>query len=203
MGRRASSRARAIGFRAPIALLALWSCASGPLVETERGFRHARHDYRVGLPPSAEPPWRRVRVEGSILAYGRPGPIRMTLSSRCGLPLTTPEVLARHLRIGIPAHTVREQGPVTAGDLSGWQQVFDVEGNGAVVRVKTVTFVVEPCVLDWTLSARGGRGFEAAERDFDAWWHTLRVDAMSEEAAAREGEGVSAHAASRDGTGAP
>jgi hypothetical protein len=30
-------------------------------------------------------------------------------------------------------------------------------------------------VIDWVLSARDGRGFEAAEDDFEAWWHSLRI----------------------------
>jgi hypothetical protein len=155
---------------------ALWGCAASPLVAIDGGFRNAAHGYRLGVPPPAEPPWQPAQVEGSLLAYQRPGAIRMTFSSRCGVPLSRPEILARHLRIGIPAHVVREAGPVALGALTGWQQVFDADAERGVVRVKTVTFVANECALDWVLSAREGRGFEQVERDFDAWWQTLHVE---------------------------
>jgi hypothetical protein len=159
-----------------LAVPALWGCAAGPLVAIDGGFRNAAHGYRLGVPPPAEPPWQPVSVEGSLLAYWRPGPIRMTFSSRCGVPLSRPEILARHLRIGVPAHVVREAGPVTLDALAGWQQVFDTDGERGVVRIETVTFVANDCALDWALSAREGRGFEQAERDFEAWWQTLHIE---------------------------
>jgi hypothetical protein len=156
---------------------ALWGCAASPLVAIDGGFRNARHGYGLGLPPPADPPWQPEQVEGSLLAFRRPGPIRMTFSSRCGEPLTRIEILARHLRIGIPPHVVRESGPVALGPLSGWQQVIDADGAAGVVRIKTVTFAANGCALDWVLTAREGRGFEEAKLDFDAWWQTLAVDA--------------------------
>ena len=100
----------------------------------------------------------------------------MTFASRCGEPITRPDLLARHLRIGIPANVVREAGPVELGALAGWQQVFDVDAPRGAVRMKTVTFAVNGCALDWALIAREADGFEAAESDFDAWWRTLVVD---------------------------
>ena len=100
----------------------------------------------------------------------------MSFSSRCGEPLTRPELLARHLRIGIPAHVVREAGPVEIAALEGWQQVFDADAPGGAVRVKTVTFAANGCTLDWVLVARDASGFEQAESDFDAWWQTLAVE---------------------------
>jgi hypothetical protein len=177
MGRdRRVRRARASWAGVAIAGLAIWSCAAGPFVETDAGFVHRRHGYRVSAPPQRDLPWRRVSVDGSDLAYERAGPVRMTLSSRCRVPLTRADVLARHLLIGVPHHTLRDAGAVSFDGLSGWQQVFDAVQDGALVRVKTVTLVSEGCVIDWVLSAREGRGFEAAEGDFEAWWHSLRVD---------------------------
>lgn len=67
------------------------------------------------------------------------------------------------------------------GALAGWQQVFDATDGDVLVRLKTVTFVVDGCAIDWLLSARDGRGFEAAEADFDAWWRTLAVETTTEE----------------------
>jgi hypothetical protein len=162
-------------------VLAFSSCAAGPLLETENGFVHRRHGYRIGAPPGTGVTWERIEVEGSALAYRRVGPVRMTLSSRCKAPLTRAEVLARHLRIGIGDHTLREGGAVAVGGLSGWAQIFDVLEHDALVRVKTVTLIAGPCVLDWVLTARDGHGFEAAKGDFDAWWHTLRFEASADE----------------------
>ncbi len=148
-------------------------CASPPLVSEAGGFRHLRHGYRIGAPPESSPPWERVEVKHAALAYRRPGPVWMTLSSRCKIPLTRPDVLARHLRIDIPPHTLREAGPVESHGLAGWQQVFDASDGGAVVRMKTVTLLIGRCALDAVLSARDGAGFESALSDFDAWWRTL------------------------------
>src|SRR5262245_43661096 len=100
-------RTRATWVIVLLAPLALRGCASSPLVEGDGGFRNVRHGYRLGLPPAGDPPWRKVKIDGSLLAFARPGPIRMTLSSRCGVPLSRPDILARHLRIGIPEHVVR------------------------------------------------------------------------------------------------
>lgn len=158
---------------------ALWSCAGSPLVPDDGGFRNPRHGYWLGSPPASDPLWQPEEVEGSLLAFHRPGAIRMTFSSRCGVPLPRPEFLARHLRIGIPANVVRESGPVEIDGLQGWQQVFDADAEHGAVRVKTVTFVANGCALDWVLIGREAGGFEEAERDFDAWWGTLAVSPQS------------------------
>jgi hypothetical protein len=165
-----------------LAMPALWSCAAvSPLVESDGGFRNARHGYWIGRPPAADPPWASEEVEGSLLAYHGPG-ARMTFSSRCGGPLATPEYLARHLRIGIPAYVIREAGPVSHEALSGWQQTFDADAARGAVRVKTVTFAANGCALDWVLIAREAGAFEQAEPAFDAWWGTLAVSPAVEPA---------------------
>jgi len=178
MGRgRRARRARASWAGVAIASLASLGCAAGPVEETDQGFVHRRHGYRVAAPPANGEPWRRVSVDGSDLAWERSGPVRMSVSSRCRVPLTRADVLAHHLRIGVTEYTLRDEGAVSLGTLAGWQQVFDAVAGGALVRVKTVTIVSEPCVIDWVLTARDGRGFEAAERDFETWWRSLRVGA--------------------------
>ncbi len=191
-GARRARRARATWAGVLLAVSALWGCAAAsPLTPVDGGYFNARHGYRLGVPPAADPPWVRDEVEGSLLAFHRPASfaqrtegersdsVRITFSSRCGEPLTRPEYLARHLRIGIPANVVREAGPVELGDLAGWQQVFDADAKRGAVRVKTVTFVANGCALDWVLIAREAGGFEQAERDFDAWWQTLAVEPRS------------------------
>lgn len=180
-GARRARRARAT-WAGVLLVPALWSCAGSPLVPDDGGFRNPRHGYWLGVPPAGDPSWEPEEVEGSLLAFHRPaspGEIRMTFSSRCGVPLPRPEFLARHLRIGIPANVVRESGPVELGALTGWQQVFDADAKDGAVRVKTVTFTANGCALDWVLIGREAGGFEEAERDFDAWWGTLAVQPQS------------------------
>ena len=111
----------------------------------------------------------------------------MTFSSRCGEPITRPALLARHLRIGIPANVVREAGPLELGPLAGWQQVFDADAQRGAVRVKTVTFVANDCALDWVLLARDAEDFERAQGDFDAWWRTLSVESQAPPASTTAG----------------
>jgi len=169
-------RARATWAGVLLAVPVLWSCAAAsPLTPIEGGFRNQRRGYQLGAPASGS--WQGDEVEGTLLAFrDRSGSTRMTFSSRCGEPITRPDLLARHLRIGIPANVVREAGPVELGPIAGWQQVFDVDAPRGAVRMKTVTFAVNGCALDWALIARETDGFEAAEQDFDAWWRTLVVD---------------------------
>lgn len=97
----------------------------------------------------------------------------MSLQSRCSGPVADPAVMARHLRIGLPDHTLRQAGPIGVAGRSGWTQTLDTRDPSGVVRVKTVTLVVEGCTLDWVLVAT--RGFEEAERDFDAWIASVRL----------------------------
>jgi hypothetical protein len=197
-GARRARRARATWAGVLLVAPALWGCAvASPLTPSDGGYRNARHGYWLGVPPAADPPWEPEPVEGALLAFRRSagfaqraggernpaGGVRMTFSSRCGEPITRPVLLARHLRIGIPANVVREAGPVELGGLAGWQQVFDADAARGAVRVKTVTFVANGCALDWVLIARNGDDFESAERDFDAWWHTLAVAPQSPPAA--------------------
>ena len=177
-----------------VAALALaWACQSAPLIESGDGFRHAERGWSIGAPPGAAsraaavpsidgappaPGWSRASVPGTLIAYRRPGPlgpIWMTLSSRCQVSLAAPRQMARHLRIGIPDYTVRDSSTVELDGTQGWQQVFDVEHGDTAVRLKTVTAVTGGCALDWVLTVREARDFEAAERDFDAWWQSLRV----------------------------
>jgi hypothetical protein len=181
-GRRSAHRSRVAWVGVALALPALWGCAASPLSAVGGGFVDKHHGYRIGVPPDSDPPWRAQEVEGSLLAYERPGPVRMTFSSRCGVPLTRPQLLARHLRIGIPAHVVRAEGPVQLGSIAGWQQVFDADAERGAVRVKTVTLAANECAFDWVLVARGAADFEGAERDFDVWWRSFAVDAATAEA---------------------
>lgn len=152
----------------------LWlaaGCASDVALAGGR-YRHTRHDFSVAAPG---PSWQRFDVEGAWLAFRRPGPQTMTLQVHCGRPITEPAIMARHLVLGIRDRTVVQAGPVQVAGSDGWTQTFDTRADGVPVRVKTVTLVVAPCVYDWTLAA--AVAFEDAERDFDAWWASVRIGA--------------------------
>jgi hypothetical protein len=82
--------------------------------------------------------------------------------------------MARTLVLGIRERTLRQAGPIVVAGRSGWSQTFDTRSDGVAVRVKTVTVVIDGCTYDWTLVAVGD--FAPAERAFDAWWGTFRLD---------------------------
>ncbi len=148
-----------------------FGCASD-LVARPGGFEHRRHGYTLGLPPDDGTPWRRVSVEDAVLSFRRPGPVLMSLQSRCGVPLAAPRILARHLTIGFERPALRHAGPIELDGRTGWTQTFEAADAASPVRVKTVTVVCGDCIVDWILTAR--RGFEAAEPLFDAWWASFR-----------------------------
>jgi hypothetical protein len=107
----------------------------------------------------------------------------MSLQSRCGRPVAHPAVMARSLLLGIRGRTLLQAGPVVVAGRNGWSQTFDTRSDGVAVRVKTVTVVIDGCTYDWTLAATGD--FAPAERAFDAWWGTFRLDTPGAGAATR------------------
>jgi hypothetical protein len=113
-------------------------------------------------------------VEGATLAFRRAGPDTISLVSRCGQPVASPQIMARHLVIGIPDRTDVASGPIEIAGRSGWAQTFDTRRDDVEVRVKTVSLVAGDCSFDWVLASAGG--FDAAERAFDAWWQSLALD---------------------------
>jgi hypothetical protein len=154
-------------------LAAALGCA-GPFAVTDAGYRHRQHDYAIAAPDGSGPAWERVEVEGATLAFRRAGPDTISLVSRCGQPVAAPQIMARHLVIGVPDRTEVASGPIQVAGRSGWVQRFDVTHGGLVVRVKTISLVADGCSFDWMLASSGG--FEAAESAFDAWWQSLRLD---------------------------
>lgn len=158
--------------------LALWipalllgaGCASTSLSVTQDGFRHRRHDYTIGAAPAG---WKRVEVEDAAVAYRRRGPNTMSLQSRCGKPVATPQLMARHLVIRLQDREVVAAGPIPVDGRNGWVQVFDTVEGDVTVRVKTVTLVARDCTFDWVLGSTGD--FDAAEVEFDAWWASFHL----------------------------
>jgi len=157
------------------AAASLGACASD-LTAVPGGYRHSGHGYRISDPPSGSGvPWEPADIEGTALAYRRAGPQVMSLQSRCNRPVAKPAVMARQLLIGLDPRIVEQAGPVTHAGAPGWVQIFETPLEGRRVRVKTVTLVESGCSYDWVLTVTGA--FEEAERDFDRWWGSFRLDA--------------------------
>ena len=177
-----ASRAR-LGWA--LVLPALWlvaGCASD-LARTEDGYRNTRHHYTIGVPRGPGAPWERVEIDGAWIGFRRPGPQTVSMQSRCGRPVAHPAIMARNLVLGIPERSLRQAGPIVVAGQNGWSQTFDTRSDGVAVRVKTVTVVIDGCTYDWTLAAVGD--FAPAERAFDAWWGTFRLDLRGGGAATR------------------
>jgi hypothetical protein len=163
----AARRAALAGALLGAALFA--ACASGELLARDGRLVHRSYGFSVPDAALADPAWQRTRVRRTQLAYERAGGARLSLYTECDRTPTTPQVLARSLLIGIGEHVLRQSGPVALGELPGWSQVVDVEQDGQVRRIKTVTLLAPRCSYDFLLVA--GEDFEALEPGFDAWWN--------------------------------
>jgi hypothetical protein len=157
-----------------LAVLCAGAACASLVAETERGYRHRKHGYRIGAPGGPGGPWTRVEVEDAALAFRRRGPDSLSLQSRCGKPVTDPQLMARHLRIGIPLSELIHSGPVEVDGRSGWTQTFDTVHDDVDVRVKTITLVVGRCSFDWVLASAGS--FATVEAAFDAWWGSFQLE---------------------------
>jgi hypothetical protein len=155
---------------------ALIGCAD-PLSRLDDGWRHRRHDYNIGAPGGEGSAWERIDLEGAVLAFRRGGSDSMSLQSLCGRPVADPALMARHLVIGLGGRerTLVRAGPVVVDGRNGWTQTFALRRDEEHLQVKTVTLVVGDCTFDWALVSAGD--FARAERDFDTWWSTFRLDA--------------------------
>ncbi|MGH0034865.1 MAG: hypothetical protein ACQGVK_07530 [Myxococcota bacterium] len=193
----ALGHALAVASVVPVALL---GCATPAVVATSPGdpgapgvFEHTRLGYRVSDPaaPGAGSPsvgaanaasgplgWRRIEVEGADLAFrsgAGAGEATMVVASRCGGPDATLPVLARHLLIGTGPRERTQAGPASVAGQPAWVQWAEVRGEGAPVRLKTVTTRVDGCLVDFVLAATGG--FDRAVPDFDRWWASFEPPA--------------------------
>lgn len=159
------------------ALALLWlagplaqACAS-ELTVVDGRLEHGKQGYSVALPSPST--WKRVSVEGAVVAFRGPGRTLMSLQSRCGRPLAHPQILARELLIGLEPRHLLEAGPVAVESWQGWTQTVETQDEGKAVRVKTVTLVARRCIFDWVLTSDDG--FAAAMPDFDAWWQSFEL----------------------------
>ncbi len=143
-------------------------------------YRHRSLGYTVAAPDER---WSRIDVEGSVLAFRAPDGATMSMLTRCQKSGAVAAVLARQLLIGLGDRTLRQAGPVLIEGRNGWGQLLDVRNGTRTARLKTITVVVDQCVVDWVLVGTGD--FEVAERSFDAWWSTFQVPGPSADAGER------------------
>jgi hypothetical protein len=156
--------------RAALALTLLLAACARDLVAENGGWRSTRHGYSIDAPG---PGWERFDLEGAALAFRRGGSETMSLQTRCGRPLSTPQIMARHLMIGIPERTLRQAGPAQVAGRAAWTQTFDARLEGRTVRVQTVTLLAGACAYDFLMVASGETG--PAERDFAAWVESFSI----------------------------
>lgn len=153
-----------------LALAALCVGCASDLVLVDGRFVQREHGFAFAEP--AQPPWRRIEVEGTLVAYTRPGGALMSVQSECGRRPPSPQIQARSLLIGLSSKRVRQSAPVAVGPWQGWSQSVDVgEEGGPLRRMKSVTLVAEDCTVDFVLVA--GDDFESLEPGFDAWWQSF------------------------------
>jgi hypothetical protein len=171
-----------------LTLLLSWTACARDPVWRDGEWVSERKGFRIGVPPpipaaeaGAGPdaeaprdvPWQRFRLEGAVLAYRRDERETLSLQARCGRPVTSPALMARHLVIGIPERVLREGGPRELAGHPAWLQSFDARLEGRTVRIKTLTLVAHGCAYDLLLVAEGDSA--PAERAFDAWTATFAL----------------------------
>ena len=151
------------------ALLSI-ACASD-LVLVDGRYVQRKYGLSFAEPEPGTPPWRRVGLDDTLVAWERPGGARMTVQAECQRKPASPQVQARSLLIGVERKTLRQSGPVMIGPWPGWSQLFDVGEPEQPLHLKTVTVVAQDCTVDFLLLA--GDDFDAAEPGFDAWWKSF------------------------------
>lgn len=161
---------------AAAAILALLLGAGCVADITRKGsvYQHRRHGYTIGVP---EARWERIGVDGAVLAFRSAEGDFMSMMSRCRETAAPVALLARRLLIGLDERVLRQAGPVLIEARNGWGQVLDARFENRAVRIKTITVVVDACVIDWVLVSPGD--FAVAEHSFDRWWSTFYGEGAS------------------------
>jgi len=145
-------------------------------------FRHAEQGWSVGVPGAvgavaggeAAPAgaWRRIELDRADLAFRLPAAdATALLQSRCDGPRAEPRILARHLLIGAGRRTLLREESARVDGRPAWLQWVELPREESALQMKTVTAVLESCVVDWVLAAPGS--LAAVEPGFDAWWRSF------------------------------
>lgn len=157
--------------RAALALLLCGpaACAQPMRLESDR-YRLEGQGLSLAAPGGAL--WQRVELEGADLAFRDDGNATLGFAVVCGRPQTRPELMSRHLMIGLGSRHVIAAGAAVWQGREVWQQYFDASAQGSALRGKTVTLLAAGCSLDWVLLSRP-EIFAGHEALFDAWWQSL------------------------------
>ena len=162
-----ASRARALGLAAALGVLAaaaLGGCAGRRI---EGGVFHSPKGYRVTLPGGA---WVVDDASDADLALRQRGaPAAMLVNAECGRRpgARTPDVLARHLFIGVRERAVVERGAATVAGRPAARVVMEgrADAGGSSARIEAYVVKGERCVYDLVYAAPPA-GFEAWRADF-------------------------------------
>jgi hypothetical protein len=156
------------------------ACASD-LVLVNGRYVQRKYGLSFAEPEPGTPPWKRVDLDDTLVAWERPSGARMTVQAECHRKPPSPQVQARSLVIGVERKSLLQSGPVAVGPWPAWSQEFDVGEPQRALHLKTVTVVAQDCTVDFLLMA--GDDFEAAEPGFDAWWKSFeKIGAPAETA---------------------
>ncbi len=166
-------RARSLRAASWLGVVLCLACV-GSIEQTGERYRHRNHGFALGAPQGSAGAWERVEVDGATLAFRSPEDDTVILKSRCGKPVATPQLMARHLVFGLSDREVVASHPVSVGGAPGWLQIVDTTEKGAAVRLKSITVVKSDCSVDLVLAAERER-FAAIEPVFDGWWESLEL----------------------------
>lgn len=141
-----------------VLLAGLAGCASAPVLR-DGLYRDPVRGWRIASPGEG---WRRIALDGAVLAFRGPDGSTLALAERCHIPMAEPSVLARHLWIGSGVR-LREAAPDAVAGRSAWAQTLEAPDG---TEVRTVTMATRDCVFDWALSGTqlDARTVEAFER---------------------------------------
>ena len=154
-----------------VSVLVCLACTSTLVLEGGH-WRHGTLGYSI---EALAPGWVPLRVDGVDLAFRGPGGATTSLSSRCHTPLARPQILARHLVIGLPDRSLLEARAVVVDGRPGWLQRYELSVDAATRRLTSVTTVVRECVIDFVLVEPHPASGSAQE--FERWWGSFRWNA--------------------------
>ena len=147
------------------AALALGACGGKRI---ENGVFHAPSGYRVALPPDGA--WRIVEESRADLELRhRTASAGMLVNGACeaGMARREPEVLARHLLMGLRDRQELERGEVPVNGRVASHRLLEgrMRESDERVRVETYTLKGERCVYD-LLFVAAPAAFDAERGDF-------------------------------------
>lgn len=145
------------------AAVAVAGCAGRRI---EGGVYHAPHGYRVTLPGAH---WRLADSEADLELRHRGAKAGMLVNAECRRELArrSPDLLLRHLVLGLRDRAVVERGPATVGGWPAVHAVLEGRMTGSDERVRIESYVVkgDRCVYDLVYVAAPA-AFDTGRSDF-------------------------------------